>query len=176
MLLDAWADLRPADWELLIVGPDEGGHRAQLEAQAGRLGFADAVGFSDAVSDIEKWELYRSASLFVLPTYSENFGVVVAEALAAGVPALTTTGAPWSELNERSCGWWVAPEPREIRDALADALARPDADRKAMGLRGRELVRERYDWAAIAARMAEVYDWIRGGRTAMPEVVRDDGR
>ena len=171
LLLDAWADVRPAGWELVIAGPDESGHRAELEAQVARLGL-DAVRFVGSVPDDQKWALYRSAHLFVLPTYSENFGVVVAEALASGVPVLTTTGAPWEEIESHGSGWWVDPSARPVRDALADAVSRTDGERRAMGLRGRALVAARYDWGAIAAQMLEVYEWALGRRPLPPCTLR----
>ena len=173
MLLEAWAALAPEGWELIVAGPDEGGHRAELEAQAVRLGLAE-VSFPGAARDADKWALYRSADLFVLPTYSENFGVVVAEALAAGLPVLTTTGAPWGELVSHRCGWWVEPEPRALREALAAALAAPDAQRAEMGARGRTLVAEAYAWPGIAARLADVYAWILGRRPTPPLFVHVD--
>lgn len=170
LLLDAWAQVAPAGWELVVAGPDEGGHRAELEAQARRLGVP--ARFVGPVADADKWDLYRSADLFVLPTYSENFGVVVAEALAAGVPALTTTGTPWAALAEHACGWVVEPAVRPLRDALAAAVALPDAERAAMGARGRALVAARFGWPAIARDMAEVYDWVLGRRSSPPACVR----
>lgn len=171
LLLDAWASVRPEGWELAIAGPDEEGHRAELEAQAARLGL-DELEFVGPVADAQKWEFYRSADLFVLPTYSENFGVVVAEALATGVPVLTTTGAPWRELQTHTCGWWVEPAARPIREALADAVSRSGAERRAMGQRGRTLVQQRYDWGSIAAQMMEVYEWMLGRRATPPDVVQ----
>lgn len=171
LLLDAWADVRPEGWELVIAGPDEGGHRAELEARAARLGL-DGVQFVGSIPDDEKWDLYRSADLFVLPTYSENFGVVVAEALAAGVPVLTTTGAPWVEVESHGCGWWVEPSLRPVRDALADAVSRTAEERRVMGLRGRSLVAARYDWDAIATQMLEVYEWVIGRRPVAPSTLR----
>ena len=171
MFLDVWADVRPDGWELVVAGPDEGAHRAELETQAARLGL-DAVSFLGPVGDGGKWDLYRSADLFVLPTYSENFGVVVAEALAAGVPVLTTTGAPWAELQTHRAGWWVEPEPRAIAEALRAATGAGDAERQAMGERGRALVREVYGWDGIAARMREVYEWVLGRRSSAPPCVQ----
>lgn len=173
MLLDAWAAVRPDGWELVIAGPDEDGHQADLAAQAKRLGLSE-VQFQGTVDDRDKWELYRSADLFVLPTYSENFGVVVAEALAAGIPALTTTGAPWAELRDLRCGWWVEPTPHAITEALRAATTSTDAERTAMGARGQALASERYGWHGIAARMAEVYAWVLGRRSSIPTCVHVD--
>ena len=170
LLLDAWKAVAPSRWELVIAGPDEDGHRAELRAQADRLGLQD-VHFEGPVADAAKWDLYQSADLFVLPTYSENFGVVVAEALAAGVPVLTTTGAPWSDLVDRRCGWWAEPTSRPLREALQAATETSDAERRAMGLRGRALVEEHYVWEAIAEQMLEVYEWIMGRRPTTPQTV-----
>ena len=170
LLLDAWAAVAPSRWELVIAGPDEGGHLADLEGQVERLGL-QGVHFKGPVPDTEKWDLYRSSDLFVLPTYSENFGVVVAEALAAGVPVLTTTGAPWSDLVDRRCGWWVGPALEPLRDALQVATGASDTERCAMGLRGRALVEEHYAWGSIAEHMLEVYEWLLGRRSTLPHAV-----
>ena len=171
MLLDAWADLCPEGWTLELVGPSENGHRDELEAQAAELGLDGTVVFSGPVDDADKWHKYAAADLFVLPTHSENFGIVVAEALAADVPVLTTTGAPWQELETHDCGWWVDPEPEAIREALATALRQSDATRTAMGARGRTLVESTYTWPAVGRRMTQAYEWLLGERPA-PDFLR----
>ena len=171
MLLDAWADLCPEGWTLELVGPSENGHRAELENQAAQLDLNDEVVFSGPVDDADKWHKYAAADLFVLPTHSENFGIVVAEALAAGVPALTTTGAPWQGLETHDCGWWVDPEPDAIREALATALRQSDATRDAMGARGRDLVESTYTWPAVGRRMRRAYEWLLGERST-PDFIR----
>jgi len=163
MLLDAWATVRPAGWTLEIVGPSEEGHRAELEAQARRLRLEGTIQFAGPVADDEKWDVYRRADLFVLPTHSENFGIVVAEALAAGVPALTTTGAPWADLERHDCGWWVEPDEEALTGALRAAVGADDGTRRAMGRRGRALVEEQYSWDRVAAEMQAVYRWMVGG-------------
>ncbi|PQJ35058.1 hypothetical protein BSZ35_11050 [Salinibacter sp. 10B] len=160
MLLDAWAALRPERWTLELVGPSEDDHRVELEAQAADLGLDGTVVFSGPVPDADKWHKYAAADLFVLPTYSENFGIVVAEALAAEVPVLTTTGTPWQELEKHDCGWWVEPEPDAIREALHAALHRTDDERKTMGRRGRQLVESTYTWQAVGERMQTAYQWL----------------
>ena len=172
MLLDAWADLRPEGWTLELVGPNENGHRAELEAQAAQLGLDGSVVFWGPVDDADKWHKYAAADLFVLPTHSENFGIVVAEALAADVPVLTTTGTPWQELEAHDCGWWVDPEPAAIREALATALCQSDATRDAMGARGRTLVESTYTWPAVGRRMTQAYEWLLNDEGPCPGFVK----
>jgi glycosyltransferase involved in cell wall biosynthesis len=161
-LVEAWAVVRPEGWELVLAGPDADGHRAEIEQAARERGVAADLRFVGEVDDEAKWDLYRSADLFVLPTFSENFGIVVAEALAAGVPAITTTGAPWQDLGTHDCGWWVEIGAEPLAGALTEAVSLSDARRRAMGQRGRDLVERKYSWDHVAEEMASVYRWLLG--------------
>ena len=169
-LIDAWGIARPEGWELVIAGPDEGGHRAEIAARARALG-TGTVHFRDPVPDAEKWDLFRSADVFVLPSRSENFGVVVAEALASGVPVIATRATPWETLGERNCGWWTEAGVEPLARAIAEATSIGDDQRRAMGTRGRQLVEERFAWPAVARRMIAVYRWL-AGDAATPDWVR----
>lgn len=159
MLIDAWSRVRPPDWELLIAGPDEGGHRAELVSLIRRKGL-DQISFAGEVDDSEKWRLYRSAEIFVLPTLGENFGLVVAEALAAELPVITTIAAPWQDLELHRCGWWTEANTGGLEAALRLAVGLRDEERRAMGLRGRKLIEDKYSWRRAAAEMCDVYKWI----------------
>ena len=97
------------------------------------------------------------ADLFALPSRTENFGIAVAEALAAGLPVITTKGTPWSEIEGRS-GWWVDVNADVIAKALAAAMRLSDAERHTMGQRGRELVAAKYQWDAVGRAMMAVYE------------------
>lgn len=157
-LLQVWQELMPKGWELVFAGPDEQGilERSALPPGVRYVGMVDGE---------PKARLMRQASLFVLPTYSENFGVVVAESLMAGVPVITTHGAPWECLETGRCGWWIPMEKSKLRDTLAYAMATPAEELRAMGARGRALVETQFAWPEIARQMAEVYEWVLGGGT-----------
>lgn len=171
-LIDAWAQVRPVDWRLQIAGPEEDGHLAEVLARARQAGVSEAVEYVGMVDGEAKSALYHAADLFVLPTFSENFGVVVTEALAHGLPVITTHGAPWADLPAFGCGWWIPIGVEPLADALRAAMNLTDTERAAMGARGLAYVR-RYDWAQIADDMAAVYRWVLG-QQERPECVRVD--
>ena len=156
-LVDAWAKVKPDDWELEIVGTDADGYQAQVEARVKALGLEDCVKFSGPASDTQKWDKYLGAELFVHPTFTENFGIVIAEALYAGLPVITTKGAPWKALETGKCGWWIDIGVEPLAEALKKAFATPKEELVAMGERGRKLVIDRHSWPALARRMKEEY-------------------
>jgi len=166
MLVEAWARVQPEGWLLRIAGPDEAGHQKQVEKAVSDSGLGDVVSFVGPVEPQMKSSVFFDVDLFVLPTHSESFGMAVAEALAHGVPVLTTTGAPWSMLQETGCGWWVQP----TVDCLAEGLRRATTlDREEllrMGEKGRSLVSKEFGWKRIANLMLSTYEEVlkHGGR------------
>jgi glycosyltransferase involved in cell wall biosynthesis len=162
LLLEAWAKVRPAGWHLHIVGPDESGHRADLERLGSKLGLGDVVRFSDALTGETKARAFLESSLFILPSYSENFGIAVAEALSYGLAVITTHGTPWAILESEQCGWWVPSSAEGLAAALDDATSRHGAALAAMGERGRQMVASRFAWDGIAQHFIDCYRWILG--------------
>lgn len=157
LLLGAWAAVRPAGWRLVVAGPGSDADRTairsaidglHLQAEVELAGEADAAG-RDA--------RYRAADLFVLPSHSENFGLVVAEAMAAALPVITTLGTPWGELPSRGCGWCVPVATDALARALREATSLSDADRRAMGMRGRQWVEACFSAEACNRRMLGLY-------------------
>jgi glycosyltransferase involved in cell wall biosynthesis len=166
-LVEAWASLgrgqKPgSQWRMIIAGNDENGHQAQLQAAIDRHGLQASFEFIGPVVDQAKWQLLRSTDLFILPSHSENFGIAVAEALASGLPVITTKGTPWQELESHRCGWWVEPESESLAAALRRAIALSDEQRRQMGERGRKLIESKYTWPSVAAQMKSVYEWMLG--------------
>lgn len=160
MLVDAWARVRPAGWQLKIVGPDEAGHRAEVENAVAAASLRDIISFAGPVKGEAKRSAFFDAELFILPTHSENFGMVIAEALAHALPVLTTTGAPWSMLPERGCGWWVDATVDGIVKGLRQATSQDSETLAAMGARGREWVTVEFGWERVAKKFAATYDSI----------------
>jgi glycosyltransferase involved in cell wall biosynthesis len=171
MLLEAWARIRPNDWRLVIAGNDEVGHTRELQEKIKQLGLESDVELPGPLFDEAKEQAYLNADLFILPSYSENFGIVVAEALGYGLPVLTTTGCPWQQLETHNCGWWVEPTVASLEAGLQAALGAGSEELRAMGLRGRKLVEQNYQWPGIAERMLEFYGWILNGGTQPTFVV-----
>jgi glycosyltransferase involved in cell wall biosynthesis len=157
-LIEAWARVRPPHWVLRIVGPDEAGHQKRIQEAVAAAGLEDAVEFVGAVYGRAKTFEFNNADMFVLPTHSENFGMAIAEALAHGLPVLTTTAAPWPLLQEYGCGWWVAPTPDGLEFALRDATSRDRAALASMGEKGRAFIALELSWDRIAEKFLGAYD------------------
>ena len=165
MLLDAWVSLLPKskkDWEIEIAGNGDSGYIEKLQARINQLGIEKEVKLIGPQFGREKLSIYHSADLFVLPTYSENFGIVVAEALACGIPVITTKGAPWEELNTYRAGWWIDIGIRPLVSALNVALSLEDEERLTLGRNGRQLIERKYAVESVGTKMIRLYSWILG--------------
>jgi glycosyltransferase involved in cell wall biosynthesis len=161
-LVDAWAATQPPEWVLRIVGPDEGAHAAAVQARIAALGVQNTVTLTGPVYGHAKSALFSTASVFILPSFTENFGIVVAEALSYGVPVIATVGTPWSDLVDRDCGWWVEPDHASLVKVLTEATRTPIERLRAMGLRGRVLSEEKYQWGSVCDAMRAAYLWALG--------------
>ena len=145
---------------LVIAGNDEDRYRPVVEAMAAGMEVSDRVVFTGAVDGADKAALLSAARALVLPSYSENFGNVVLEAMAAGRPVIVTPEVGVSELVEQSGAGLVVPGTREpLAGALASLIADP-ARAEQLGLRGREIAR-RFSWASVAEQMERLYTEVR---------------
>ncbi len=170
MLLEAWARVRPVDWVLEIAGNAEGGHDREIEERIRSLRLEGVRLVGEQAGDA-KWRFLAGADLFVLPSHSENFGIVVAEAMTMGLPVITTHGTPWAAIEEQGLGWWVSPTVDAIERGLRQALAESSAQLADRGRRGREYALDSFAWPGIGRRMAACYAWLLGQGPQPPDVV-----
>jgi len=168
LLIPAWADLVKSpghgDAILVIAGPDYRGYQETVRAMIDEYGVASRVLLTGMVQGARKASLLRRADVFILPSHTENFGIVVAEALACGTPVITTTQTPWEQLREVDAGVQVPPTRRDVRQALRDLLDMPASRRREMGQRGSTLIREHYTWDRVAAKFLRLCDCVLTGK------------
>lgn len=165
LLIEAWSLIdksKKIGWKVEIAGNGEENyiHSLRKLIQEKRLESEISIigpQFGDA-----KISAYHRADLFVLPTYSENFGIVVAEALACGVPVITTKGTPWEELTTHQAGWWIDIGIDPLVEALKNAINLSDHERSVMGRNGRKLIEDKYSIESVASQMISLYQWILG--------------
>ncbi len=151
-LLDLWLSAPRGDWLLLLVGVPEEYSVAEINGWIRSAGAQDRVAVFDGTNQPPP---YGAASLFLLPSHSENFGLVIAEALAAGVPALVTDTTPWRGLAAHEAGGCVPWT--NYADTLGAVLARPSAELAAMGARGRAWMAQEFSWERAARLLLEFY-------------------
>jgi glycosyltransferase involved in cell wall biosynthesis len=109
----------------------------------------------------EKWQLFRKADVFVLPTFSENFGIAIAEALASGTPVITTKGTPWTDLVKYNCGWHTEIGTLPTVNALKEFLQLDEMTLESMGRNGRRLIEEKYSTQSMADEMMKLYKMVK---------------
>lgn len=179
VLLNAWAVVmdRFPDWRLLLIGSDagygqQGDYLEQIKVLAAKLKLKRAT-FVGPIYGEAKWSAYREADLFVLPTRSENFGITVAEALAAGTPAIVTQGAPWQGLQTNGSGWWIDFGVDALVASLVEALAESPDQLARRGTAGREWMMRDFTWHALGKKMDLTYRWLIDGGEP-PSWVRKD--
>jgi len=159
LLLPAFASVKRIHPQarLVVAGDGEETLCRHLKSEAQRLGLKDDIIWPGFLRGAEKLSAFAAATVFVLPSYSENFGIALVEAMAAGVPCVTTEGVAVAEdIRERGAGWVVPPDTAPLAQALTLALGDDDARiRKAAS--ARRLAHERFSSAAMGSALSGLY-------------------
>lgn len=164
-LIDGWIDLasRYQEWDLLIVGPEyDKKYVDSLKSVIASHSLSSRVIFTGMLEGQDRLSAFAASSLFVLPSFSENFGVAIAEAMASKLPVITTRGTPWEEIETFQAGWWVELNKSSINGALREALECDVNVLHQRGVNGFELIR-RYEWKFQAIKMKQIYKYILEG-------------
>lgn len=167
-LIESWAAVRKDGWKIIIAGDGDRVYRESLEKLLSKYELESDFEFVGLVTGASKQACFEAADIFILPTHSENFGLVVAEALMHELPVITTTGAPWQELIDHQCGWWVEPNVASISKALFEAMSTESGQLRLMGQRGRQLVIDNYSWLKIGAIALKTGEWLVGHSPEKP--------
>ena len=163
-LLHAWRQLAPAfpDWLLVIAGPDENGHRAELDALVAQFGLQNAVAFTGMLDGARKRAALARADAFVLPSFSEGFSIAILEAMACRVPVVLTPECHFADAVNAGAALAATPDAPALIETVRALLEMSDGARATMGVRGHDLVAQRYTWARVAAAWKALYLWCAG--------------
>ncbi len=150
-------------FKLTIAGEGSEAYTRTLQDLVSEQSLSSQVEFVGHVDNDQKRILFEQADVTVVPSYTENFGMVVAESLASGVPVIAGTGTPWKRMEAVGCGLWVNNDP----ETLALSLVRASSlNLNEMGDRGRRWMEEEFSWSAVAKKMTELYERQAGVRKA----------
>jgi poly(glycerol-phosphate) alpha-glucosyltransferase len=175
-LLQAWAKFAAgegADWQLAIAGWDDGGYEQNLRDEAARLGIDSSVAFLGPKFGAEKARIFSEASAFILPSFSEGLPMVVLEAWAYRLPVVMTEFCNLPEGFAAGAALEVEPRPDSLLAGLNRLARLSDEERRQIGERGLDLVKEKFTWSAVADRMESLYRWLIAGAPRPDFVVTD---
>jgi glycosyltransferase involved in cell wall biosynthesis len=171
-LINCWSKLenKYSNWSLDIVGRLDSSYSNRIIDMA-KQSDCRRINFVGELTGNEKNLAYQNADLFILPTHSENFGIVVAESLANSTPVIVTNNTPWGQINNKRVGWCVPNDEAIICNTMEIAFNSNELEE--MGKRGRKWMKEDYSWYSIAVKMRDLYEWIDGKENKPDCVVLD---
>jgi glycosyltransferase involved in cell wall biosynthesis len=142
------------EFSLAIAGSGSSEYEAKLRSEIDRLGLTDEVRMLGDIRGDEKKRMLERTDVVVAPSFTENFAIVVAEALAHGAAVIASKGTPWKEVERVGCGLWVNNDPVNLADAIVKINSMPVAE---MGERGRRWMAADFSWEKCASEMIALY-------------------
>lgn len=174
LLFEAWSQLPmeiTENWQIVIAGEGNDVYSLDnLKEQINTKYREIPVKIVGPQYGSEKLRCYHDADLFILPSHSENFGMVIAEAMCCGVPTITTTGTPWEILRQEKCGWWVEPSVNGIKEALRQSMVLSDEELQNKGKKSRQIILDRFSVETVSKMYHRLYSWLLG-QEKMPDFV-----
>jgi glycosyltransferase involved in cell wall biosynthesis len=169
-LLQAWSMIDRHGHELHIHGYGPDSYRTFLKTRIAVLGIGAHVKLRDPLYGEAKWRKLCQSSIYVLPSYSENFGITIAEALLSGLPVITTKATPWGALATKGLGWILDNDNAQLRDALERAVSTGSERLHAVRKEARDYA-QNFLWPPIVDRYVEAYKWVASPYAAKPDWV-----
>lgn len=162
-ILSVQIEFRKYNWVFVIAGINELQHEEELKSFVHLNGLDDIVHFVGAQYGENKINILDAADCFILPSKGENFGIVIIEALARGLPVITTNTTPWQELERYGCGWCVDRSQVAFKSVLLELITTDTKDLEVMGEKGIKLVHKKYTWPKIVEQSLSIYEWVAMG-------------
>lgn len=156
-LLFSWKEVAPVGWNLNIAGAGDKSYIRKIQALVDVYGIGNQVRFLGYVSGKEKVDLFQSSELVIAPSYGENFGFVVPEALSFGVPVITSNMTPWAWVSAKRCGWCIDMAPGSLAMSLREATLTSRDELDKMGMRGRKYLGSTYEWPQVGLKHLKMY-------------------
>lgn len=146
ILIEVWEKISKdhKDWCLLVAGPDYCDYSIKLSRLAEKL--PGQVEYLGMLKGEERLSALSVSEFFVLPSYTENFGIAIGEALASGLPVITTTGTPWSEINTFNCGFCIELSSNNLEEALNNMFNTSEEELAKKSVKAKELIKNNYSW------------------------------
>ena len=162
-LLKAWkrSGFLYQKWRLVLAGFPDKEYLKKLNDYINKNNLHSSVIILGPLVGEDLENIYKNSKIFVLPTYSENFGLVVAEALSYGLPSITTKGAPWSILKKENAGWWCEPNIDELIKIFLQISKLRDKDYKLMSNNASRISKD-FNWDLISLSYVKLYKWVLG--------------
>jgi glycosyltransferase involved in cell wall biosynthesis len=152
------AATRDLELDLVMAGPDSIGWESKLRTIAAELGVANRIHWPGMLKGDQKWGAFRAAEAFVLPSHQENFGMVIAEAMACGKPVLTTDKVNiWREVQDSGAGLVAHDDLDGITHLFEQFLGLSSEEKQAMGRRARQGFLEKFDIGTMAPQLIEAF-------------------
>jgi glycosyltransferase involved in cell wall biosynthesis len=146
------------DYCVQIVGNGDVNYINDLKNLVDKLNLSSIISFTGSVYGKEKYRLYKEADFFVSSSFSENFGLSIAEALASGTPVIATKGTPWMDLERFYCGMWIDADYTSLAKAITAMTVKDDGERKQMGLNARKLIQDKYSSESMGNNIINIYN------------------
>ncbi len=159
-LVKAWIRLSEIDptWDLIIAGPIEDKKYAEtLKSLIDSNSLSQRVKWLGPLDNEDRIRALNLSNLFVLPSFSENFGIVILEALASGIPVITTKGTPWKIINKKKVGWWIELSEDQLFKSLKQAISLSESEILKKSKVGKEIAKG-FSWEIQAKKMKKVYE------------------
>ncbi len=158
ILIESLKEVNFNGWKCCIYGPCEADYLLKIKTLINDYNLASNVIIKKGVFGEEKEKTLKNASAFILPSFSEAFGIAIAEAMAYQLPIITTTCTPWEIIKNKNAGWYVNPTKEDLAKAIQELFFKTKEELEDMGSNGRKVIINKFDWNETAKAIKKQID------------------